>query len=55
MKLQKQLSRKVGKTKYSKFVITLPPIAIKELSWKSGDELDFIIKNNQLILNKKRD
>ena len=34
MKLQKQLSRKVGDTEYAKWVLVALPAIIKELSWK---------------------
>ena len=54
MKLQKQLSRKVGKKKYAKFVTVIPPATIGELGWKDGDELNAEIKDNKLILRKNK-
>lgn len=53
MKLQEQLSRKVGSKRYSKFVITIPPKEIEKLGWKSGNELNFLITDKKLILKKK--
>ena len=39
MKLQKQLSRKVGDVKYAKWVLVIPPSLIEELKWKEWQEL----------------
>lgn len=58
MKLQKQLSRKVGDREYPKWVITIPSKQIEELGWNVGDELRTMIKDNKLILEnvpKKED
>ena len=54
MKLQKQLSRKVGKEEYAKWVVVIPPEKVKELGWKAGIELDFDSKNNRLILKPRK-
>lgn len=54
MKLQKQLSRKVGKTEYPKYVTVIPPEKIKELGWKEGEELEAEIKGSILCLKKKK-
>ena len=53
MKLQKQLSRKVGNTKYAKWVLVVPPAIIEELSWKEGQELEAEVKDNKLSVKKK--
>jgi len=53
MKLQKQLSRKVGKIEYSKYVITISPQLIEKLGWTNGDEIDPKIKDQKLVLKKK--
>lgn len=53
MKLQKQLSRKVNSKEYSKYVITLPPKAVKKVGWKDGAEIDFEITSKGLLLKKK--
>jgi len=52
MKLQKQLSRKVGTTEYAKWVIVIPPENIKEMGWKEGQELEVEIKDNKLTIKK---
>ena len=52
MKLQKQLSRKVGNTEYAKWVIVIPPETIKELEWKEGQELEAEVKDNKLTIKK---
>jgi len=52
MKLQKQLSRKVGNTEYAKWVIVIPPEIIKELEWKEGQDLETEIKDKKLTINK---
>lgn len=54
MRLQKQLSRKVGSEEYAKWVVVIPPEKIRELGWKEGLELDFDSKKNELILKPKR-
>jgi len=53
MKLQKQLSRKVGATEYPKWVVTIPPEVVKESGWKEGTELQAELKNNKIILKPK--
>jgi len=54
LKLQKQLSRKVGDEEYAKWVIVIPPDKIKEMGWKEGIELDFDSKEDRLILKPKK-
>jgi len=53
MKLQKHLSRKIGNTVYSKWVITIPPKKIKEASWREGEEFEATVKGRTLILKPK--
>lgn len=53
MRLQKQLSRKVGNEEYPKWVVVIPPEKIKEIGWKEGTDLEVIIKDNKLILRSK--
>lgn len=53
MRLQKQLSKKVGNIEYAKYVIVVPPNSIKELDWKAGQELNFEIKDKKLVIGKK--
>ncbi len=54
VRLQKQLSRKVGKEEYAKWVIVIPPEKIKEMGWKEGMELDIDSKKNEIILRPKK-
>jgi len=54
MKLQKQLSRKVGKQEYPKYVITIPPKDIEKLGWKQGQELELIVEGKEARIKSKR-
>jgi len=54
MKLQKQLSRKVGDVKYAKWVLVVPPNIIEKLKWKEGQELEVEIKENRLFIGKSK-
>jgi bifunctional DNA-binding transcriptional regulator/antitoxin component of YhaV-PrlF toxin-antitoxin module len=54
MKLQKQLSRKVGKIVYPKWLVVIPPEKVKEAGWKEGTELEAEIKENKIILKPKK-
>ena len=54
MKLQKQLSRKVGGKKYAKYVTVIPPATIEELGWGDGEELEIEIKDKKLIIQKNK-
>lgn len=51
-KLQKQLSRKVGKKEYSKYVVVIPEIEIKMVGFKEGEELKIKNKNGKLIIER---
>lgn len=53
MKLQKQLSRKVGNKEYPKWVITIPPKQIKTLGWTEGEFLESEINDQELIIQKE--
>lgn len=52
MKLQKQLSRKVGKKEYAKYVTVISPKDIETLGWKDGEELESEVKDDKLIIKK---
>jgi len=52
VKLQKQLSRKVGNVEYDKWVLVVPPNVIEELKWKEGQELKVEIKETKLVVKK---
>jgi len=52
MRLQKQLSKIVGKKRYYKYVIVLPSNILKKLGFKAGDELKADVKENKLVIRK---
>lgn len=53
MKLQKQLSRRVGNKEYPKWVITIPPKQIRALGWKEGEFLESEISSQKLVIRKE--
>jgi len=53
MKLQKQLSRKVGNKEYRKWVITIPPKQVKDLGWKEGEFLESEVNSQELIIRRE--
>lgn len=53
VKLQKQLSRKVGDQEYPKYVVTISPKTIKKLGWKPGQELGLKVKGNEAKIKPK--
>ncbi len=53
MKLQRQVSRVVGKTEYAKWVITVPPQHISELGWKEGEQLESHVNSNTLLVKRE--
>lgn len=53
MRLQKQLSRKVGVKEYPKWVITIPPKQVEALGWKEGESLEGEINIQELIIRKE--
>ncbi len=52
MKLQSQISRKVGDTEYLKSWVVVSNKILKDLKWKSGQELDAEVKEGKLIVKK---
>lgn len=50
MKLQKQLSRKVGNKEYAKWVLVIPPNKVREAGLKEGQELKIDVKDKKIIL-----
>jgi len=52
MKLQKQLSRRIDRKEYPKWVITVPPQAIGQLGWKERQELKTIVNSDGLLVVK---
>ena len=53
MKLQKQLSRKIGDKEYTKWVITIPPKQIDALGWSEGEYLESELNGQDLIIKKE--
>ena len=53
MKLQKQLSRKVGNTEYAKWVAVIPPKIVEEAGLKEGQELHVKVQKGKIVLEKK--
>lgn len=53
MKLQSQVSRTYGKSKYLKRWIVIPFILLKELGWEDGVELEAEIKDKKLVIDLK--
>ena len=51
-KLQKQVSRKVGKKEYSKYVLIIPENQIKEAGFSEGEELSIKSQKDKIIIEK---
>jgi len=54
MKLQSQVSRKVGDTEYKKSWVVIPNKLLESLKWESGQELEGEIRGNKLIIEMKK-
>jgi bifunctional DNA-binding transcriptional regulator/antitoxin component of YhaV-PrlF toxin-antitoxin module len=52
MRLQSQVSRKVGDTEYKKSWIVIPEKLLKKLGWKTGQDLEVEVKGNKLVIEK---
>ena len=50
MRLQKQVSRKIGDKKYSKWVLVIPSEIIEKASLKEGDDLSVDVDNKKRIV-----
>ena len=53
MKLLKQVSRTYGKKSYHKHRIVIPNNIIKELGWDEGIELQPLVKDKNLLIEKE--
>jgi len=53
MRLQKQLSKRVGSKEYPKWVIVIPPEKVSIVGWKEGDELEVDLRDDKLIIKRK--
>jgi len=55
MKLQSQVSRRVGKKEYRKFWVVIPNEIIEKLGWVEGQEVSAEVKGHTLLLKASRD
>ena len=53
MRLQKQMSRKIGDKEYAKWVLVIPPKIIEEAKLKEGQEIEAKIKDKKIVLEPK--
>jgi len=53
MKVQKQFVNKRGDKSYYKYVIVIPPEALKDAGFKEGDELIANVKKGEINLRRK--
>ena len=53
MKLQKQLSKKVGDKVYYKYVLVFPEKVIKDAGFKEGFDLEVDAKKGEVKLRRK--
>ena len=54
MKLQSQVSRRVGDTEYIKSWIVISKELLNKLGWKTGQELEGEVKDGKLIIEKEK-
>lgn len=54
MKLQKQLSRKVGDKEYSKYVVVFSSEAVEKSGFKEGEELEATAEKGKITIKKKK-
>ncbi len=54
MKILKEKSRSYKGTDYYKFKINIPEVKLHQAKLKDGDELDIEIRDEMIILKKKR-
>ena len=52
MRVIKQKGRVYKHKEYFKYILVIPSFVITNLKWKEGDNLQFKLKNNNLILRK---
>ena len=54
MKLQSRVNRRIGNKEYRKWYIDIPPDVIEKIGWKESLELDYDVKNHQIVLRPKK-
>ena len=52
MRLQSQISREYKDQQYEKFWVVIPSKIVKELKWKSGEELEAEVKGDKLVIER---
>ena len=52
MKLQSQVSRKVGDKEYIKSWVVISGELLKKLGWKTGQDLKGEVQGNKLVIEK---
>ena len=55
MKLQSQVSRRIGKKEYRKFWVVIPNEIVEKLGWGEGQEVSPEVKGHTLLLKASRD
>ncbi len=55
MKILKEKSRSYKGTNYYKFKVNLPEVKLLQAKLKAGDELDIEIKDETIVLKKRRE
>ena len=53
MRLQKQMSRRVGDVEYAKWVVVIPPEIVEKSKLKEGQELEAQVAGGKIILKQK--
>lgn len=54
MKLQKQISRRIGDKEYAKYTVVIPGELVKELQWKDGEDLEPKVQDGELLIKKSK-
>ena len=52
MRLQSQISRKYGDKEYRKYWVVISEKLVKQLGWKTGEDLEGEVKGDKLIIEK---
>ncbi|MEK6882827.1 MAG: hypothetical protein AABY22_24605, partial [Nanoarchaeota archaeon] len=55
MKLQKRFLRKHKNKDYYKYIVNIPPMAVKEAGLEYGDNLEIEIGKGKILLTKKKE
>ena len=52
MRLQSQISREYEGRKYRKFWVVIPSDIVEKLGWKTGEDLEAVVKGDKLVIEK---